>query len=109
MIRLTVISRDGGKFMAETADSVKAIVGSTGKTADRALSSRLNPLKTVYRAVRRSVTKAYVKHYANKAYQNSREYAKSGADFAGRMGNGLNELARKQPVITMVGVLAAGY
>ncbi len=95
--------------MAKAADVVQ--IGSSPKTANRALGAAWESITNGYRAGWRSTTKAYdaVKQYTDKGYKSSREYMKSGADFAARVGNDVNELAKRQPVIAMVTIFAAGF
>ena len=94
-----------------TAHNAQNVSGSKLDTVSKSLGVALTYLNSGYGATRRYATSRYqaARQYANRGYEASGEYAKTAVDKAGQVGNNLNELARKQPVIAMVAVFAAGY
>src|SRR5437763_11605377 len=97
--------------MADNSSAERAQNFVKPEAVSKGLDAALTYLGSGYGVTRRYATNGYqtARQYAHKGYEASGEYAKSAIDVAGRMGNNLNELARKQPLITMGAVLAAGY
>jgi hypothetical protein len=94
-----------------TANNAQNDSGSKLETVNKSLGAALTYLSSGYGATRRYATSSYraAREYANRGYEASEDYAKTAVDQAGHVGNNLNELAKKQPVIAMVAVFAAGY
>jgi hypothetical protein len=85
--------------------------GLKAEGASKGLDAARTYLGSGYDVTRRYATNGYqaALEYAQKGYQASVAYAKSAVDVAGRLSKNLNELARKQPVVAMAAVVAAGY
>jgi hypothetical protein len=93
------------------ANNAQNVSGSKLDAVSKSRGAALTYLNSGYGVTRRYATGRYqaARQYANRGYKASGEYAETAVDKAGQVGNNLNELAKKQPVIAMVALFAAGY